>query len=248
MGRGTWIALAAGLVLASTAEAQGAGCGGVERWNVKVMRDADAASVRSTAEVTTIAALLALPEPRDPRPADGRLPLERRRFRVRAILLAQRPQDSDRDLHLVLADPTDRTRILIAEVPDSACAIGSREASNFAEARRAVQDLPDGLEIEVEGIAFWDDEHGQVGTAANGIELHPVLLVTPVLTKNDILQVDVGAVPADPLDVRVWLNRTSRIYHCPGSTSYGTTRNGDYMPESAAKRLGARPANGRPCR
>ena len=234
-------------LLASAADAQGARCG-VERWNVKVLRDADAGAVATDVELTTISALVALPSPRESRPANGRLALERRRFRVRAILLEQRPQDADSDLHLVLADPADRTRVLIAEVPDSACALGSRHASDFAEARRAVQDLADGLEIEVEGIVFWDDEHGQVGNAPNGIELHPVVRVTPVLTKNDILQVDVGAVPADPQDVRVWLNRSSKVYHCPGTAYYGNTRNGEYMPESAARRLGARPAGGRACR
>jgi hypothetical protein len=235
-------------VTASVAAAQGGARCGVERWNVKVMLDADAASVVREPAATTIAALVALPKPRESRPSHGRLPLERRVFRVRAILVEQRPQESDSDLHLLLADPADPTKVLVAEIPDSACALGSRYASDFAEALRAVRDLPDDLELEVEGVAFWDDEHGQLGSAPNGIELHPVLKVVAVLTRGDILMEEVGAVPVDTTAVRVWLNRSSKIYHCPGSANYGTTRNGAYMPESAAIRAGARPAGGRPCR
>lgn len=225
---------------------QGASCG-IQRWPVKTLTDPDRDSVSSTAEPTSIAALVSLPEPREARPTHGRLAMERRTFRVRAIL-SQTRLESDGDLHLVLVDPTDSTKLLIAEIPDSSCAIGSRHASDFAEARRAVDSLAYGLLIEVTGVAFWDSDHGQVGNAANGIELHPVLRVEPVLTKGDILRMEVGADPPDPTAVRVWLNLSSKVYHCPGSANYGTTTRGAYMPESAAVRAGGRPAGGRTCR
>lgn len=236
------------MLAASVGGAQGGDRCGVERWNVKIMRDADAALVVLDPEPTTIGALVGLPRPRESRPANGRLALERRVFRVRAVLIEQRPQVSDSDLHLVLADPADLSRRLVAEIPDSACALGSRHASDFAEALRVVRDLPNEVELEIEGVAYWDDEHGQVGGAPNGIELHPVLRITPVLNRNDILMVDVGAVQPDTSEVRVWVNRASKVYHCPGSQYFGRTRNGVHMPESAAIRAGARPAGGRPCR
>lgn len=235
-----------GLILpALLAAQQGPACG-VERWTVKILTDADGDSVSRVAEPTTIAALVDLPEPRESRPAHGRLAMERRTFRIRGILVETRPQ-SDSDLHLVLADPLDPSKRLVAEIPDSACALGARHASDFAEARRAVERLPYGILVDVTGVAFWDSEHGQTGSAANGIELHPVLLVEPVLTKNDILRMDVGADPPDPTEVRVWLNLSSKVYHCPGSASYGTSSRGAYMPESAAVRAGGRPAGGRRC-
>jgi hypothetical protein len=220
---------------------------GVERWRVKTLNDADRDSVSRIVEATTIADLIALPEPRESRPSNGRLAMERRTFRVRALLVEMRPQD-DQDLHLVLADPMDASKRLIAEIPDSACALNSRRESDFAEARREVEGLALGLLIDVTGVAFWDNDHGQVGHAPNGIELHPVTRVERVLTKNDILRMEVGADPADTSEVRVWLNLSSKVYHCPGSATYGTTARGAYMPESAAVRAGGRPAGGRPCR
>jgi hypothetical protein len=33
----------------------------------------------------------------------------------------------------------------------------------------------DAARVVVEGVGFWDDDHGQAGVAPNAIELHPVL-------------------------------------------------------------------------
>ena len=219
---------------------------GVDRWPVKVLLDSGAATLVRQAEATTITALTGMPKETD-RPQNGRASLERRVFRVRGIILEQRPIQADGDVHLVLGDPADTTRFLVAEIPDSACAVGSRYASDFAEARRTFAGMPVGVEVEVEGVAFWDDDHGQLGAAANGIELHPVLKIVPVLNRNDLLRTELGADPVVAQDMRVWLNTASKVYHCPGSANYGTTRRGEYMTESAAVRAGARPAGGKRC-
>ncbi len=52
--------------------------------------------------------------------------------------------------------------------------------------------------------------------------------------------------PAAP-DVRVWVNSSSRVYHCPGTRYYGTTKNGVYMGQRDAQGQGHRPAGGRAC-
>jgi hypothetical protein len=239
-------ALASCVAIVALGAQQGALCG-EERWDVKVLRDADAARVDLNAQPTTIAALVGIPRPRETRPASGRLDLERRTFRVRARLLEVRTQ-ADGDLHLVLSDVADPSARLVAEIPDSVCAVGTRRASDYAEAQRWALQTGTPIEVEVEGVAFWDDEHGQVGMARNGIELHPVLRITPVLTRSDILRAEVGADAPDPRDVRVWVNTSSKVYHCPGSANYGTTARGQYMPESTAVRSGARPASGVSCR
>ena len=80
-----------------------------------------------------------------------------------------------------------------------------------------------------------------------------MLRVVPVLTDSSLSLLTAGGIDAlrpaaDTADVRVWLNTSSRIYHCPGSAVYGTTARGEYLPESAARARGARPAGGRPCR
>jgi hypothetical protein len=232
---------------AGALEAQAGGRCGEERWPVKVLLDLDAAHVDFDAQPTTIGALVGVPRPAETRPHAARLDLERRTFRVRARLIEVTEQ-ADGDLHLVVVDIADPTQFLVAEIPDSTCAIGSRRASDYAEAQRWARRTGLPLEVEIEGVAFWDDQHGQIGMARNGIELHPVLHITPVLTRSDILRAEVGADPPDPQDVRVWVNTSSKVYHCPGSANYGTTARGEYMPETTAVRSGARPAGGRRCR
>ncbi|MBP7605868.1 MAG: signal protein [Giesbergeria sp.] len=45
----------------------------------------------------------------------------------------------------------------------------------------------------------------------------------------------------------VWANKDSKTYHCEGTKSYGTTKSGEYMTESAAKAQGYKVANGKAC-
>lgn len=56
-----------------------------------------------------------------------------------------------------------------------------------------------------------------------------------------------GPPPAQTPDVRVWVNTTSRVYHCPGTRYYGATKSGTHMSQRDAQARGYRPAAGRPC-
>ncbi len=45
----------------------------------------------------------------------------------------------------------------------------------------------------------------------------------------------------------VWVNTATKVYHCPGTADYGTTKAGKYMSESDATAMGARPNRGKTC-
>jgi hypothetical protein len=155
----------------------------VERWAVKTLTDPAARLVSLTPQPTTIAALRRLPRPAAP---VVRVPgVETTTYRVRARLLGFKVE-SDSDVHLVIADPQSGGT-MIAEFPASYCTVGApqHDRTLMAQARQALvracgQPNPgffttlSGTAM-INGVGFFDFDHGQRGVAPNAIELHPVL-------------------------------------------------------------------------
>jgi hypothetical protein len=120
---------------------------GVERWPVKTLSDADAGQVAvGNAVPTTVIALRQTPRPApiaDPKalgPPNNRLiPVETTVYAVTATLVGAKVE-SDKDIHLVIADPTDPSATMIAEFPDPSCIAAADPAlvSRMAAARQSI--------------------------------------------------------------------------------------------------------------
>ncbi len=160
---------------------------GTERWPVKTLSDEDRDRVNLRPVPSTVAAMRELPRPAllpDNRRA---APVELTTYTVRAVLLEIR-FENDHDIHLVIADPSDQHKTMIAEIVDPSCS-GAIASPDVADLRRIRENFtqayspPPGQKywpkpgdvMEITGVGFFDFEHGQSGVAPNAIELHPVL-------------------------------------------------------------------------
>ena len=162
------------------------GCG-IERWAVKTLADPDAGRVNMTPVATTVTALRHIPRPAESAiPEDGRNPIEEHVYRVHALLLRYK-RESDEDIHLVIADPSNPRATMVAEIPAGRCTENRQDSPLFSELQEDLNnhfgEAPDRyfrrlrhpVHVTITGVGFFDFLHGQSGMAPNGLELHPVL-------------------------------------------------------------------------
>ena len=168
--------LAAGLLVLVGAGLVDVGGG---RWPVKTLRDRDRALVKFDPVDATITELGQLPRPAESalkgrsRVAPAETTVYRVRGRLRNVF-----KGLDQDVHLILEDPADPRKVIIAEIPLPLFALGSGFEKVFRAERAEVRMHRRGrLEtVEVTGVGFFDTHRRRLeGRSTNGLELHPVL-------------------------------------------------------------------------
>ena len=114
-----------------------------------------------------------------------RFPEESQTYQVNALLIGYK-LESDRDFHLVIADPNNPKVTMIAEVVSPLCThdqqlfkLSSQLRPAFAKRFRPptpqYSKLVHPVAITITGVFMFDSIHGQTGVAVNGAELHPVI-------------------------------------------------------------------------
>lgn len=177
-----------GPALPAPESACGTDCG-TERWRIKTLSDASAASVNFTPKKKTVSWLIKRKPPAYLPETKRISKIETQTFQVSGLLEGYKKED-DGDFHLVLADPKDDSKTLIAEIPDKGCsgACTSAEAANFEAARNEFaqhvgnatskfKEPAAPIPVVITGVGFFDFEHHQRGVAPNCVELHPVLKI-----------------------------------------------------------------------
>ena len=162
---------------------------GTERWAVKTLSDPGASQVVMEPEDATVAELVAIPAPKQSSATMRIHPLEKKTLRVHATLEGFK-RESDQDFHIVISDPDDPSKTMIAEIPDQDCsgactatqkhdfqATRDLLVSRFGEAKSSFTKIKGNVPVVITGVGFFDFAHGQTGLAFNCVELHPVLSI-----------------------------------------------------------------------
>jgi len=176
-----------------------------QRWAVKTGFDRAAAKIDTTdsglsrATVTTVADLVLQTKPKPPKksakvPDPGsvrRLPVEATVYTIDADMIGYKLVSEDQDLHVVIRDhgSSADAPTMIVEIPDpTVVSKSSPWRQRMAIVRSKFFELYSpkvrfkkcNIHLAVTGVGFFDKKHGQIGVAANGVELHPVLAFSPL--------------------------------------------------------------------
>lgn len=168
-------------------------CNGQERWEVKTGGDSDMARVNTAPVTVTIPEMNGWNHGRPygkkrlHQLQSNRIsPYENQVYHIEGTLIWYKCEcdqaKGDQDYHLVIQSDFGAT--VIAEIPNPSCVPAGSPFLDQIRKARAVMDsryMPAGrkqkanVRVAIEGPAFFDFKHGQLGHARNYVEIHPVL-------------------------------------------------------------------------
>jgi hypothetical protein len=166
-------------------------CGGIYRWDYKILIDPLGANTvyNKTAVSKTIHSLVSIQRPSNAQLGNHRSTPEQQKIKTTAYIVGLGKED-DGDYHLILTSLNGNDS-LIAEIPDPSCKKikgfpGLKK--DYTAARKFIEDnidntpgnihyLDEGVKVKITGVVFFDKmAHGN-GHAPNGVEIHPVLKI-----------------------------------------------------------------------
>ncbi len=157
-------------------------CTDRKRWDVKTLTDAATNNISFTYADTSISSLINIQPQVTVNNTTPRFGIEFRTYKI-LCRIREYKLSSDGDYHLVMEDINDPSKTMIGEIPDPNCG-AVQNSSHIAEINLARKTFENFVEVTsqvkpgiyiIQGVAFYDQVHGQLGVAPNGIEIHPIL-------------------------------------------------------------------------
>jgi hypothetical protein len=160
---------------------------GVERWSIKTLSDQDTIKINFKNLIkSTVNEQVNLQAPSR---KTIRLENETIVYSIDCFIIGYKREGNDKDIHIIIEDiKTDET--MVAEIPSHLCPEVQKTSryelfrslniwfeENIGIPTSRFVYFENHIPVTIVGVGFFDFNHGQIGMARNGREIHPVLSI-----------------------------------------------------------------------